>query len=478
MNSGERASESRRKKRRGKRRIRLSLPSLSRKDQNMETSSNTTSVTKRRSPSRGTNPVSTLPHASVIPPERAGENSIATQGFSRWDTLRREVRNQIRKRRLTLSDLEEAKSGNTEGDEEEGEAEIKEIVPDDPITQVDQEENFEDDSLDEGRRRSLYSLPGAFRVSRMIINNTEVEEIHLEDVSIGSSFTTKTPPVLIPKASLVPEQNHGTENDQAVPIAFPQSNVIYFSKRNVFCCIGFSCLVFAGMMTALLMVSWGKPSREGQLSSSPISEPPRIFGQPSDDKTDNPSIGGLPRPVGKPTSKSSSQNEPSSASNQAQESPLTNEDISESFIDASVDGLPVETNSPTDTPSLPNSSFPVPTLNPTQYPSLLPILSISTVAPTGTNSPRPSKSPSKSPSVAPTEFKSPQPSGSTSRSPSRAPTNSQANTDPPESFIVQNAGIVLMPSSINPTIDTEKKEVWSIVPSIAPEEHPKDLWEN
>lgn len=86
-------------------------------------------------------------------------------------------------------------------------------------TVEEDEESFEDD-LYESQRRSLYSLPGAFRVAQKITDNRQLREIILEDGSIESGLTVKTPPVIVPRASLVSERQAAEQtNRRLCPIS-------------------------------------------------------------------------------------------------------------------------------------------------------------------------------------------------------------------------------------------------------------------
>lgn len=144
------------------------------------------------------------------------------------------------------------------------------------LEEPDIEEDFH-----ESQRQSLYSLPGAFRVSRKIVNHRQVEEIALEEVSIESYSTAKTPPVVIPSASLVQESLRKV-NDEDLAVAFPETNVLLVTKRHFFICIALSCIAFGGLFTGLLFALWERPTqagatglRNGALSTQNRTIPPK-----------------------------------------------------------------------------------------------------------------------------------------------------------------------------------------------------------
>jgi len=165
---------------------------------------------------------------------------------------RRESRKRRRKEAAASSTAEQLESGNGRGPTIHEEPEAEE----DTVTEAQTAEG--DEGFHESQRQSLYSLPGAFRVSRKYVNNRQIEEIALEEVSIDSYNTTKTPPFVIPSASLVQESSR-TVKDDPLPVALPASNVLFVTKRHVFICVMLSCIAFGGLFTGLLFALWQRP---------------------------------------------------------------------------------------------------------------------------------------------------------------------------------------------------------------------------
>ena len=137
-----------------------------------------------------------------------------------------------------------------------------------------EEDVFYDDDLSEYRRESLYTLPGAFRVARKFINGTVMEEIALEDVSLGSYSTTKTPPVVVPKASLVSESGAQSEGRTiSVPVACPEPHILFINKRHVALCLAGIFLVFASLLSGLLVATLKDKEETGRSTMNPTMPP-------------------------------------------------------------------------------------------------------------------------------------------------------------------------------------------------------------
>lgn len=157
------------------------------------------------------------------------------------------------------------------------------------------EEPFEDDETYDGdsesRRQSLYSLPGAFRVARKFINNTFVEEIALEDSSIGSFSTAKTPPIVVPKACLVGDDQSlasrkskgrtigavtavadGLPPARPAPITTPQSNHVLLNKRYIIICGLVTVIVFSALFTGMLVAIQSNQDNNGKTSQNQLSQ--------------------------------------------------------------------------------------------------------------------------------------------------------------------------------------------------------------
>lgn len=117
----------------------------------------------------------------------------------------------------------------------------------------------EGDNLEENQTESMYSLPGAFRVSRKMGSLGQVDEMTLGEESLESYLTTKTRPVVIPDACLVPDGNESVA-EKELPVALPQSNVLLVTKRHVFICVALSCIAFGGLFTGLLFSLWQRPT--------------------------------------------------------------------------------------------------------------------------------------------------------------------------------------------------------------------------
>lgn len=122
-------------------------------------------------------------------------------------------------------------------------------------------ESFED--IQESQQQSLYSIPGAFRVTRKFVNNRHIEEITLGDFSIESSSTAKTPPIIISGALLVQEDSFPDEQkeEKTTPLSLPKHNFLVVPKRHIVVCATLSFIAFGGMFTGLLFALWDRSSK-------------------------------------------------------------------------------------------------------------------------------------------------------------------------------------------------------------------------
>lgn len=117
-----------------------------------------------------------------------------------------------------------------------------------------EDEDYDDD---DDLHSSHYSLPGAFRVKRKPGSRERIE-CTLEEGSIESFSTAKTPPVVIPSASLVVQESFQEPNEEELPIAYPEPHVLLVTKRHFCICITLTCLMFGGLFTGLLFALWDR----------------------------------------------------------------------------------------------------------------------------------------------------------------------------------------------------------------------------
>lgn len=134
-----------------------------------------------------------------------------------------------------------------------------------------EEEEYDDD---DDRPSSHYSLPGAFRVKRKLGSREQIE-CTLEEGSVESFSTAKTPPVVIPSASLVVQESFQERSEEELPIAHPEPHVLLVTKRHFCICITLSCLMFGGLFTGLLFALWDRhklsTSSENAMNFNPVS---------------------------------------------------------------------------------------------------------------------------------------------------------------------------------------------------------------
>lgn len=212
------------------------------------------------------------------------------------------------------------------------------------------EEQDLEEELTDSVSESYYSVPGAYRVKRKFVNSTQID-FAMEEGSIESFSTAKTPPVIIPSASLV--QDHYQEDvDEGLPVAIPETSVLFVTRRHIYICVVLGCLLFGGLLTGLLFALWDR-AVVSETSHNAVTFSPVTSGTPRPSLDSNDSISSAFVPSTAP-SKPTSPVEPTVASSLTGDTELTIQPTSypeiyeETFTKSPT---PIPTKSPSPSPT-------------------------------------------------------------------------------------------------------------------------------
>ncbi len=203
--------------------------------------------------------------SSIVSTQSNSDSTASTSIISAISRLSQRESRKLRRKGASIS------THDIESETRESTLQEESFIAEESETNAYDLEEDPPDNLSE----SYYSIPGAFRVKRKCVNSRQIE-FALDEGSIESFSTAKTPPVVIPSASLVQDNGEGVVDDH-LPLAFPESNGVFVTRRHVCICVVLSFLAFVGLSTGLLFALWDRQMESGTrniaVASTPVTTP-------------------------------------------------------------------------------------------------------------------------------------------------------------------------------------------------------------